>query len=182
MKRGMDSPKVTNIYDTLPNSRGPTDDDIRCFADLCQCIGFVVVHWSLAEQQLDTWVNVCCNNCGGKSLLDRKGVPQALKRKVAFIRRCLRELQALASYRDECASLLSRFLSASDKRHDLIHGAIAELRPNPTTGAFRFRRIGYDGDTHTVTEFSFIPNDFRVFSQVLTDLVTDSIALSQSMT
>jgi hypothetical protein len=43
----------------------PTDEDVRYFADLCQCIGFVVVHWSLTEQQLDNWVNVCFNNCGG---------------------------------------------------------------------------------------------------------------------
>jgi hypothetical protein len=85
----------------------PTDGDIRYFADLCQCIGFVVVHWSLTEQQLDNWVNVCANNAGGKLFLEGKGVPQALKRKATFIKRCLRELPDLSAFRDECAGLLS---------------------------------------------------------------------------
>jgi hypothetical protein len=159
----------------------PTDVDIRYFADLCQCIGFVVVHWSLIEQQLDNWVNACANNAGGKPFLKDKGVPQALKRKATFIKRCLRELPALAEFRDECASLLSRVLSASNRRHDLIHGAITELRPDPATGAFKFRRIGYDGDDHTLTEFNVTPSDFRAFAPVLTDLVTDAIAFSQRL-
>jgi hypothetical protein len=55
------------------------------FSYLCQCIGFVVVHWTLTEQQLDNWVNVCANNAGGKLFLEGKGVPQALKRKATFI-------------------------------------------------------------------------------------------------
>ena len=162
-------------------SAEPTDEDIRYFADLCQCIGFVVVHWSLTEQQLDNWVNVCANNCGGKPFLEGKGVPQALKRKATFIKRCLKELPDLAPFRDECAALLSRVLSASKQRHDLIHGAITALRPDPTTGAFRFRRIGYDGDEHTLTEFNITPNEFRAFAPILTDLVTDVIAFSQKL-
>jgi hypothetical protein len=159
----------------------PTDDDIRYFADLCQVIGFVVIHWSLAEQQLDNWVNVCANNAGGKPFLEGKGVPQALKRKVNFIKRCLREIPDLAEFRDECAGLLSRILSASNRRHDLIHGAITELKPDPATGAFKFRRIGYAGDEHTLTEFMVTPNDFRAFAPVLTALVTDTIAFSQKL-
>src|ERR1700686_602478 len=99
----------------MPETRAePTDEDIRYFADLCQVIGFVVIHWSLAEQQLDNWVNVCAHNAGGKPFLDGKGVPQALKRKVTFIKRCLREFPAIAEFRDECTDLLSRFLSASN--------------------------------------------------------------------
>jgi hypothetical protein len=159
----------------------PTDEDIRYFADLCQCIGFVVVHWSLTEQQLDNWVNVCANNCGGKPYLDGKGVPQALKRKATFLKRCMREFPELVEFREECVALIGRVLSASKRRHDLIHGAIAELRPDLVTGAFKFRRIGYDGDNHTITEFTVTPNDFQAFAPVLTDLVTDAIAFSQKL-
>lgn len=172
---------ISLMTENSPQSQEPTDEDIRYFADLCQCIGFVVVHWSLTEQQLDNWVNVCANNCGGKTFLEGKGMPVALKRKATFIKRCLREIPDFAPFREECASLLSRILSASNRRHDLIHGAITELRPDPTTGVFRFRRIGYDGDEHTLTDFTVSPNDFREFAPVLTDLVTDTIALSQRL-
>lgn len=170
-----------SIEKRLLSAPEPSDEDIRYFTDLCQCIGFVVLHWSLIEQQLDNWVNVCANNCGGKPFLGGKGVPQALKRKAIFLKRCLRGLPALAPFRDECIRLIGRILAASNKRHDLIHGAITELRPDPTTGAFSFRRIGYRGDDHTVTEFTVTPNDFHKFAPVLTDLVTDSITFSQKL-
>jgi len=133
--------------------RNPSDSDIRYFADLCQCIGFVVLHWSLTEQQLDNWVNTFCNNCGGRPLLDGAVVPASLKRKARYIRRCLSRLSVLVEFRDECLALLERVLIASNRRHDFIHGAITELRPDPVTGAFKFRRFGYVSDTHTLTEF-----------------------------
>lgn len=92
-----------------------------------------------------------------------------------------KSLPMLADFRDECLTLLERILTASNKRHDLIHGAISELRPDPVTGAFKFRRIGYIGDSHTISEFSVTPDDFRAFSPILRDLVTDSIAFSQKL-
>jgi|SRR5260370_32779760 hypothetical protein len=165
----------------LLSRQEPTDDDIRYFADLCECIGFVVVHWSLTEQQLDNWVNVCFNNCGGKEFQRGSGVPRSLKPKLAFVKRCLKVLPLLAPFREEGISILFRISSASIKRHDLIHGAITELRPDQISGAFRFRRIGYDGDLHTLSEFDVTPNDFREFAPILTDLVTDSIAFSQKL-
>jgi hypothetical protein len=169
------------IRDDLLSRQEPTDDDIRYFADLCQCIGFVVVHWSLIEQQLDNLVNVCFNNCGGKEFQKGSGVPRSLKPKIVFVKRCLKVRAILAPFRNEGISLLSRISLGSTKRHDLIHGAITELKPDPVTGAFRFRRIGYDGDLHTLSEFNITPNDFRVFAPVLTDLVTDAIAFSQRL-
>jgi hypothetical protein len=102
----------------------PSDEDVLIFRDLCQCIGFVVVHWSITEQALDNWVNVCFNNCGGKKFQKGSGVPRSLKPKVAFVRRCLKTLPVLADFRDEGIDLLSRISSASERRHDLIHGAI----------------------------------------------------------
>lgn len=159
----------------------PTDQDICYFADLCQCVGFGVVHWSLTEQQLDNWVNVCFNNCGGSKVQNDRGIPKSLKPKLAFLKKCLRTLPALAEFCNEGFALISRVSSASTRRHDLIHGAITELRPDPETGAFKFRRIGYDGDLHTFSEFTVTLNDFRDFPPVLTDLVTDAIAFSQKL-
>jgi hypothetical protein len=159
----------------------PSDEDISYFSDLCQCVGFVVLHWALIEQQLDNWVNTFCNACGGKPLLDGARVPLSLKGKAKYIRRCLNRLPHLAPFRDECAKLLERILSASNKRHDLIHGAITELRPDLETGAFSFRRIGYEGDTHTFTDYAIMPDDFRTFFPVLTNLVTDAITLSRKL-
>ena len=156
-------------------------EDTRYFLDLCQCIGFVVVHWSLIEQQLENWVNVCFNNCGGKQFQEKRGLPRSLTSKTDFLKRCFNRLPVLVPFRDEGVSLVGRVSSASDRRHDLIHGAITELRPDPTSGAFRFRRIGYHGDLHTFREFDFTPDQFAEFGPILTDLLTDTIVFSQKL-
>ena len=62
-----------------------------------------------------------------------------------------------------------------------MHGSLMELRPDPVTGAFKFRRIGYKGDLYLISEFTLTPNDFREFAPVLSDLVTDAIAFSQKL-
>jgi hypothetical protein len=162
-------------------AREPTEEEVRYLADLCQCIGFVVVYWSLTEQQLDNWVNVCFNNCGGRDFQNGNGVPRSLKPKVAFVRRCLKPFPVLGEFREVGLDLLARVSSASKRRHDLIHGAITELKPDPITGAYLFRRIGYDGDLHTFSEFTFTPNDFRELALTVADLATDAITYSQKL-
>jgi hypothetical protein len=158
-----------------------SDEDIRYFTDFCQCVGFVVLNWSLIEQQLDNWVNVCFHNCGGKPFAKGRGVPVLLKAKSRFLRTCFRSLPLLEEFGDAAIALVERIGTASKRRHDLIHGAITELRPDSVTGAFRFRRIGYDGDIHTLTEYVVAPDDFQSFAPILTDLVTDAITLSQRL-
>jgi hypothetical protein len=161
--------------------QGPTDEDVRYCADLCQCIGYVVVHWSMLENQLDNCVNVTFNNCGGSVFQNGRGVPQSLKPKIAFLRRCFRTLSSLVEFRTDAVALLSRISSASKRRHELMHGSLIDLKPDPTTGAFRFRHVGYDGDFHTIREFSLTPNDFQAFASTLPDLVGDAIAFAQKL-
>jgi hypothetical protein len=72
------------------------DENSGYFLDLCQCIGFVVLHWSLIEQQLDNWVNVCFINCGGKQFQQKGGVPRSLTSKTDFLKRCFNRLPVLA--------------------------------------------------------------------------------------
>ena len=159
----------------------PTDEDIRYVADLCQCIGYVVVNWSLVENQLDNCVNVAFNNCGGSVFQKGSGVPRSLKPKIAFLRRCFRRLTELAEFRDDGLALLTRVSGASKRRHELMRGSLVELRPEPITGAFKFRQIGYDGDIHTLREFTLTPSDFRELGSIPPDLVGDATAFAQRL-
>ena len=140
-----------------------------------------MVHWSLTEQQLDNWVNVCFNNCGGSKFQKGRGVPRSLKPKLEFLGKCFATIPRLAEFRAEGTGLLSRISSASRRRHDLIHGAISEMRPDSTTGGFKFRMVGYDGDLHTISEFNFTPTDFGECAPILSDLVTDVVVFSQKL-
>ena len=45
-----------------------------------------------------------------------------------------------------------------------MHGSLIDLTPNPVTGAYRFRHVGYDGDFHTIREFTLTANDFRALA------------------
>jgi hypothetical protein len=89
----------------MPNYIQPPElteeEELRYAVDMFQCIGFVAAHWSMTEQQLDQWVNICCHNCGGKPFLNGKGVPQALKKKVTFLKRCMGQFPDLAPYGNE---------------------------------------------------------------------------------
>jgi hypothetical protein len=58
------------------------------------------------------------------------------------------------------------------------YDAINELRPDRTSGAFRFRRVGYQRELHTFKEFNFTPDQFAEFGPILTDLLTDTIVFS----
>jgi|SRR5256885_8096501 len=162
-------------------SSEPIEEGMRYFTDLCTLIGFVVTHWSLAENQIDNWASVCFNDLGGAKFQKGAGVPRMLSSKVAFLKQCFKALPILADFRIDGLALLDRFSSAAKRRNDLMHGSLMELRPDPVTGAFKFRRIGYKGDLYLISEFTLTPNDFREFAPTLSDLVTDAISFSRKL-
>ena len=166
---------------SVPVSDELNDGNIRYVADLCQGIGYVVLNWSMLENQLDNCVNVSFNNCGGAVFQSGRGVPRSLKPKMAFLRKCFKTLPPLVEFRADALALLSRVSAASKRRHELMHGSLMDLKPDPVTGAFRFRHVGYDGDFHTIREFTLTPNDFQAFALTLPDLVGDAIAFAQKL-
>lgn len=67
------------------------DDDHGEFLGLCQAIGYVVVHWSIIEQQLDQWVSVAFDECGGKNRRRDEDIPTGFKQKRTFFNGCFAE-------------------------------------------------------------------------------------------
>jgi|HubBroStandDraft_6_1064221.scaffolds.fasta_scaffold1000124_1 hypothetical protein len=146
------------------------------FLGLCQAIGYVVVHWALIEQQLDNWVNVSFINCGGAPLRKQKDIPRSLNQKIKFLKICFRTLAALEPFRSDGTDLVNLISTLAPKRNNLIHGAITSI--HPVNGAFEFRKIGYDKQTHTLASFEFTLAEFSTLEESLSNLLTESLAFS----
>jgi hypothetical protein len=151
-------------------------DDFRA---LCEAVGFVILNWSIAEQQLDNWVNVAFINCGGKALRRDGDIPRSFKQKTEFFTRCLKNLPTLNSFREEGAPLVSRLRDASNLRNSIVHGSIVSM--GNTDGIYRFRKVGYEKEIHTVEYFTFGPSDFFTLEKELGNLIAEQMAFSQKL-
>jgi hypothetical protein len=111
---------------------------------LYKAIGFVVVHWGGAEQSLDIIVAAIFHLEDGSPLFKKR--PKMLADKLDFLSKCFLQLPWLDQFRSEGELLLSSFASTGKKRHDLVHGAIANL--SLEDGAFIFAKFDINKDGH----------------------------------
>src|SRR4051812_45858239 len=107
----------------MPISPGGTRYDDEELDSLFRAVGFVVVQWGQAEQSLEMIVAMLYQNLGGKPLTKR--IPVLLTPKLDFVRKCLTNIPTLHQFKTEGEGLTQKFEEISQKRHDLIHGAIA---------------------------------------------------------
>ena len=151
------------------------------FRALCTAVGFIVLNWGMAEQQLDMLVNIAFRHCGGEALRPHKGIPRHYSDKVDFLKACFKKLPALEPFASEGRSLVERVSARASKRNDLVRGSLASFAPEKNGGAFRFNKVGYEIDGHTVSTFMFSPRGFSRLETVLGDLLTEQIAFGQKL-
>lgn len=157
----------------MPIRRGDKKHDDRELDELYKAVGFVVVQWGQAEQSLDLIVAMLYQNLGGKPLAKR--IPVMLTPKLDYVRKCLSHIPPLQKFRSDGEALISKFEGLSQKRHDLIHGAIANL--SPEQGAFRFAKFDVKGNYHVVREFRFESTEFPRLTKNLINLSAAATAL-----
>jgi hypothetical protein len=86
-------------------------------------IGWHTVAWAFVENGLEFLV-IAIHELGGKTI--EREAPWSLERKIKYLRRCFWRLAILAPYRERAIALLEHVKSASDNRHDIIHGTFTE--------------------------------------------------------
>lgn len=143
-----------NVYD---------DDEVDA---LFKAVGFVVVQWGQAEQSLELATAILYQNLGGKLLARR--LPKMLETKLEFIEKCMTKIPSLGHVRAEGLALVADFRALSARRHDLIHGAIADV--SATEGGFPFMKLDIQGDKQVVREFRFEGAEFPKLTKDLIDL------------
>lgn len=149
------------------------------FLALCTAVGFIVLNWGMAEQKIDTWVNIAFRHCGGEALRPRKDIPRSFNQKAEFLKACFKKLPALAPVASEGWSLVDRVSTRASQRNDLVHGSLASFtREN---GAFRFSKVSYAKDGHAVSTFMFSPADFATLETDLGNLLAEQTALGRKL-
>lgn len=151
---------------------GPGSDIEQLF----KAVGFVVVRWGSAEQALDLLVVAVFSRYDGHELLHRR--PKQLEVKIKFLRECFATFPELAPFKAECEDLLSRFETLSQKRHDIVHGAIDAVSAD--NGVFTFTKIDVKPKQHhEVRTVSFDDSDWAEYRRALMKLGGDGISLSR---
>ena len=146
---------------------------------LFRAIGFVVVQWGQAEQSLDLLVAALFQECGGKRLAKKNRMPVMLAPKLEFVRKCISQLPKLAPFNEEGLALVGSFDRLSQKRHDLIHGAVASL--SPVDDAFSFVKLDVKDNFHHAREVRLEASEFPVLTKDLVRLGADATALARKV-
>jgi len=114
---------------------------------------------------------------GGKKFAKR--IPKMLDTKLEFLTKCLSHIPALPLFKAEGDALVANFRKLSNRRHDLIHGAIASV--SVQDGAFIFAKLDIKDDFHVVREFRFDSADFPALTRELVDLGAQATALARQL-
>jgi len=157
------------------------DDDAEYqeFLQLATAIGFVVVNWSQIERQIDNWVMVAFNRCGGNSLSKKGKIPKMFTDKKEFLAHCFQKLPLLAPFKDEGLNLLDGALKISLTRNNFIHGTLNDI--TATNGIFQFQRLVHGEKTHQVKNFTYALADWPALEKAISNLLRDSRILSEKL-
>ncbi len=88
-------------------------------------IGQLTVAWALLEAHIDVCVWCIHHVLGGQSIEPDR--PQALKRKLSYLRKAFSTISAITSQKALVSRLLTEIATASDDRHDIIHGVVKKF-------------------------------------------------------
>jgi len=86
-------------------------------------IGRLTVSWAHIELGLDWLVRTIHHDLNGRDRIE-KDEPIALKRKLDYLRKGFRKLPELEAFADRFPPIADEIVSASDQRHDMIHGFV----------------------------------------------------------
>lgn len=158
------------------NTKKPSEPQIQAedFTGLCMAIGYICQNWASLEQNIDMWIAWIYHKLGGRTKINTQ-IPLSFSRKIDFLRLAFNKVAALKPLADEAKDLLSEAKKLSDKRNDLIHGALSNL--SPING--KWHMIIFDYETpkdkehwHVLRNFTFSPSDFQEIEAKLVPLVT----------
>ncbi len=118
-------------------------------------IGRLTISWALLEGAVDLCVIYFFRNAGNPA--GEKEMPRtALKRKVTFLKRTIRELPLLdASAKSNATAILDAILSEAVTRQDIIHGAVIDHEEG--SGVATLARLIHDektGISGSITEIT----------------------------
>lgn len=135
-------------------------------------VGFIVIQWGYCEQSLELLVTTLFREYGGNAMPKRKRLPRGLSEKLAFVKECAACIPLLEPFRTDIESLASKFEALTQKRHDLVHGALTD---DPViNGVYSFIRLETHPDIHEVKDFQYDLKAFPSLAKALVGLGADA--------
>jgi hypothetical protein len=121
-------------------------------------------------------VNVLFRDYGGNVLPKRTRLPKQLSDKLSFVKECALAIPSLAVFRDDLESLVSNFESLSQKRHDLVHGALVDTKD--INGVYAFMRLETHPDIHKIKQSLYDLREFPALADACLRLGADASRLA----
>jgi hypothetical protein len=112
-------------------------------------VGRMVMTWTYVEASLDAIVALLFQKFGGKEI--EQEVPRSLKKKVTFIKRCLK-LPALLPFGEEGASLMREVSALADTRHLIAHGTFMTWPHEFGETRLKLKMFQYQAKFHKVED------------------------------
>lgn len=139
-------------------------------------VGFIVVQWGTCEQWLDMMVSLMYHKYPGAR---PKKLPFMLEPKLNFLRERASCDLTLSALKADMLALADEFTALSKIRHDLIHGAIANI--DLEDGAFRFIKFDVDNNMNDVRTVLLRAKDFPSLTKRLLVLGNKANHLAQKI-
>jgi hypothetical protein len=133
----------------------------------------------MLEQNVDMCVAMIYHGIGGRRMIDPR-IPRTMKGKLKFLQRAFKTLAVLRPYANDATALLEVAKRLSEKRNDVVHGALSEM--TPVDGKWSMSIFDYESPKdqthwHVVRAFTFSPKDFTEIDRELVPLVGRLAAL-----
>lgn len=157
----------------LPGVKPGSDIEV-----LFKAIGFVVVQWGHAEQNLDLLVATIFSRFEDHKLIKNKNRPQNLSPKIEFLNNCFHHITELSEFKKDSDDLLNRFSVIGKKRNDIVHGAITSTFAE--SSSFVLLKIDVKAkESHCVRPIFLNDYEWYEFRKDLMLLGKDSVSLAQ---
>lgn len=115
------------------------------YDEACYAIGRLTIVWAGLEEVLFGVLHYLYHERGGDKLLPE--IPEALSRRVRFLKTCSTSLDLLDMQRQRGLALADQITALSDRRHWCIHGVVTNALDRQLGDILEFRRI--HRKTHT---------------------------------
>jgi hypothetical protein len=142
-----------------PSTSGPSDAFLAA-------VGGLTVNWAVIETALDFCVAIIFHEFDGRNIAPE--IPRSLSRKIIFLKKGMNH-DTLSGPRAFALDLLNEIENEKERRHEVVHGAIAGPSGGDSVEMFRVKydKFVHRTSMHVVTTAEVLAASDRAFA--LTD-------------
>jgi hypothetical protein len=140
------------------------------FQDICTCIGQIIVPFAQLEASLDAIIAIIYQTAGGKKI--EKELPSSLTRRTKFLKKCLRKIPILESFKDEGLELMKAITKEADMRNHVTHGYFSHWNAEKMLATFTMLSTKKDKQMHTELVYRYTVQELLDSGGRILDIAT----------